>query len=385
MASPTIPQTGVPFPRSEYERRHQKVLEAVERAEIDALVVTANTHLQYLTGYDPQGGNYFAPFPLILMPGRAPTFVVRSYDEVAVRASSCIDQIVSYMHRPDFAKLTADVLRQYGLKAKNVGFELDAWGLAPADVSAIQAQLPEMKVTDATDVVRLAKAVKGPLELELMRSAMAITDLAIETLQRSLRDGITETEMAIILSEKVNEAGGRLVMPVLAFGERNKLPHGVPTQHPIRNNEPALFEGGAAKCGYAAGVCRGAVLGRHPETEALHALAEEVLEAAIAAMKPGVTAGSVDAAARKVLERAGCLHASRSRVGYTTAPQWSGYRGNISLEPGSKYILEPGMTFHMPIHLWGDSGYIFGCSEHVLVTERGTEILSRTPHKLYRA
>lgn len=254
MASSAIPQTGVPFPKSEYDRRQKKVLEAMARAKLDALVVTANAHLQYLTGYDPQWGNYFAPFPLILVPGQAPTFVVRLYDEIAVRANSCIDEIVSYMHRPEFVKLTADVLRQYGAQAKKVGFELDAWGLAPADVSALQAQLPDMKITDATDVVRLTKAVKGDLELEVMRQAMAITDLAIETFQRSLRDGITEAEMAVILNEKVKEAGGKFLMPVLAFGERNKLPHGVPAQHPIRNNEPALVECGGVKSGYAAGV-----------------------------------------------------------------------------------------------------------------------------------
>lgn len=386
MASSAIPQSGFPFPKSEYERRQLNVLEAVARAKLDALVVTASAHLQYLTGYDPQGGNYFAPFPLILVPGLAPIFVVRAYDEVSVRANSCIEEIVCYVQRPDFPKLTADVLRRYGLQAKNVGFELDAWGLAPADVIAIQAQLPEMRITDATDVVRLVKAVKGQLELEVMRSAMALTDLAIETFQHSLRDGVTEAEMAALLNEKASEAGGgQLQMAILAFGERNKLAHSAPAQHPIKNNEPALIECGATKSGYAAGLSRGAVLGRHRETEALYALSEEVIEAAISAIEPGVTAGAVDAAGRKVLERAGRPQASRSRIGYSTGPQWSGHRGNVSLEPGATYVLHAGMTLHMPIHLWGESGYVFGCSEHVVVTETGAEVLSRTPRTLYRA
>ncbi|MER9865369.1 hypothetical protein [Mesorhizobium sp. M0185] len=44
----SIPFTGAPFPKSEYERRQQKVLETVAQAELDALVVTAHGHLQYL-------------------------------------------------------------------------------------------------------------------------------------------------------------------------------------------------------------------------------------------------------------------------------------------------------------------------------------------------
>ncbi|RUX63770.1 aminopeptidase P family protein, partial [Mesorhizobium sp. M2A.F.Ca.ET.040.01.1.1] len=110
-----IPLTGVPFPRSEYERRRLNVLEAVANAGLDALVVTAHGHLRYLSGYDGSGG-YFAPFPLIMVPGRSPTFVVRQYDEQAVRSYSCIEELVTYTHQQDLGKVCADVLRRYGLQ-----------------------------------------------------------------------------------------------------------------------------------------------------------------------------------------------------------------------------------------------------------------------------
>lgn len=386
MAFSAIPLTGIPFPKSEYDRRQQKVLEAIARAEIDALLVTHHAHIQYLTGYDPAGGAYFAPFPLILIPGRAPSIVVRDYDVAAVHANGCIEDIVPYAQRRDFAKGCAAVLQRHGLKGKKIGLELDAWGLAPADVSMLEAQLPEAKFTDATDVVRLAKAVKSELELQVMREAMALTDLAYQTLYCSLREGITELEMASIIEAELSKAGGQLALPVLAFGERTRLPHLLPARHPIGKNEPVLVEMGGKLKGYAAGVCRSAVLGRHAEAESLHALANESLEAAIAVMKPGVAAGAVDAAARKVVaERSGGAHLFRHRTGYSTGPQWSGQRANVSLEPGEADILEAGMTFHMPIHLFGKKGHIIGCSEHVLVTEGGVEVLSRTARVLHQA
>ncbi|TIN32173.1 aminopeptidase P family N-terminal domain-containing protein, partial [Mesorhizobium sp.] len=135
--SSAIPLTGVPFPRSEYERRQRNVLTAVASAGLDALVVTAHGHLRYLSGYDGSGG-YFAPFPLIMVPGRSPTYVVRQYDEQAVRSYSCIDEIVTYTHQQDLGKVCADVLRRYGLQSKRVGFELGCWNLALADVNALQ-------------------------------------------------------------------------------------------------------------------------------------------------------------------------------------------------------------------------------------------------------
>lgn len=380
----TIPETGTPFPRSEYERRQQKVLEAMARASLDALLVTAHGHLRYLTGYHGYGA-YFAPFPLILAAGRAPAYVVREYEVPAIRAESCIDEIVPYTQQYDFAKACADVLRRYGLQGQRIGLELGCWNLAPADVSALQRQLPNLKVADATRLVATVAAVKSELELEAMRGAMAMTDLAVQTFQRSLRDGISEAEVAAAIEAEVKKAGGELRTTALnlIFGERTRLPHGAPTRHPIRNNQPAMTELGGSKHGYAAGLVRSAVLGQHPETESLHGLAVEALEAAIAAIKPGVAAGAVDAAARKVIERSG-RPVFRHRAGYQTGINWT-ERGNLSLEPDAADILEASMTLHLPIILFGEKGYLFGSSEHVVVTERGAEMLSRTPHTLYRA
>lgn len=381
--SSAIPFTCIPFPRSEYENRQNKVLEAIERAGLDALLVTAHGHLRYLTGYDGMGG-YFMPFPLILAPGRVPTYVVREYEVNGVRTESCIDEIVGYVQQQDFVKVCADVLRRYGLESRRVGFELGCWNLAPADVSALQGQLVGMKIVDATRLVASVSVVKSELEIKAMRDAMAMTDLAVRTFQESLTDGVTEAEVAAAIHGAVRKAGGDDVRLVsLGFGERNKLPHGKPTRNAIRNNEPAMIEVGGTKHAYAAGLVRSAMLGRHPETESLYSLAEEALEAALAAIKPGVTAGKVDAAGRKVIERHGRPEVFRHRTGYQIGINW-GERGNLSLEPGAGELLQAGMTLHLPFILFSESDYLFGCSENVLVTESGHEILSRTPHTLYR-
>lgn len=387
--SSAIPLTGVPFPKSEYERRQRAVLAAVASAELDALVVTAHGHLRYLSGYDGSGG-YFAPFPLIMVPGRSPIYIVREYDEQAVAAYSCIDEILTYTHQQDFGKVCADVLRGYGLESKRVGFELGCWNLAVADINALQAQLPGLKVVDATRLVSSVAAVKGELELECMRDAMRMTDLAVRTFQSSLREGITELEMAAAIAAAVSadpsNAGGEVGVSggTILFGERTKLPHGPPSRHPIKKDEPAFLEIGASKHGYTVGVVRCAVLGRHPEAESLHALAEEVIEALVAAVKPGISAAAVDAAGREVLNRSGRKGIFRQRTGYQTGINWT-ERGDLSLDPGANDILQSGMTLHIPNILRSENGYLFGAGAHVLVTERAAELLSHMPPTLYRA
>jgi Xaa-Pro dipeptidase len=136
--------------------------------------------------------------------------------------------------------------------------------------------------------------------------------------------------------------------------------------------------------GYAVGIVRSAVLGRHAEAEAVHAVAVEALEAAVGAIRAGVPASAVDAAARKVVEKSPFPRGFRHRTGYHTGPHWGG-RGNLSLEPESKDVLEAGMTFHMPVILFGETEIMIGASEHVLVTDTGCEILAKTPHTLHFA
>ncbi|MGY2933055.1 Xaa-Pro dipeptidase [Bradyrhizobium sp. GM6.1] len=378
-----IPFTGIPFSKLEYDRRHNKIYSAMEKAGLDVLIVTQNTHMEYLSGYEGFG-SYFAPHPLIFAPGHNPVFVVREYDVANVVANSCIEEVVGYMQRRDFAKATADILRRIGLQAKRIGLELDAWGLAPKDVSLLEDQLPDARFTDGTSIVAMAKAVKGPIEIETMRAAMKLTDLAYEIFNTALQEGISETEMQARMTKRLEQAGGGLRVPVLAFGDRNKLPHPTASGQRIGANEPAMTEMGGVLKNYACGCCRTAILGRHEEAEFLHALATEALDAAIDAMKPGVTAGAVDLAARRSLDKTGHGTMFRHRTGYATAPAWSS-RGSPSLEPDEPVVLEAGMTFHMPLHLFGPNGFIIGCSEHVLVTDTGVEILSKTPRQIHFA
>ncbi|MDA9537105.1 peptidase M24 [Bradyrhizobium sp. CCBAU 21362] len=381
--SPAIPLSGVPFPKAEYERRQQNVLESMTRAGLDALLVTAIGHARYLTGYYG-GGTYFGPFPLILAPGRAPTYVVREYEVQTVRAYSCVGQIIPYSQERDFAKVCGDVLRRYGLQNKRIGLELRCWNITPSDVYQLEAELPGMTVVDATELVGSVAAIKSELELEAMRNAMAMTEVALRTFEESLREGLTEVEMAAAMHGAVKKAGGEeLRLVSLVFGERTKLAHGLPAGHPISENEPAVTEIGGVKSGYAAGLVRTAVVGRHPEFESLFALSNEALDTVIDFIKPGVSAEEVDATVRKVVERAGRRRAFRNKAGYQTGIHWS-ERGNMDMVPGVKDILKAGMTLHMPIMLFGENGHIVGCSDHVLVTEGGAKSFSSTPRTLYR-
>jgi Xaa-Pro dipeptidase len=377
-----IPLTRPAFPLEEYRRRQEAVLARVADAGLDALLVTANTHQEYLGGYGG-GGTYFRPFPIVVAPGHPLTYIARRYDEDAVRAESVIAQVVPYAQQFEFGSTVAGVLRDLGLDRARIGLELDAWQLAPADVAAIQAELPDATFVDATRVVARVAAVKSPIEIETMRASMAATDAAVRAFWANIVEGRSETEASAAVDAAITEAGGEVRPYTLLFGARTALPHGGPKDYRLERNQPAFTEVGGMKHGYAAGLCRSAVLGTHAGAESLHSLAQEALEAAIAAIKPGVVARDVDAAARGVFERAGRTDVFRHRTGYQTGIAWSD-RGNLSLDPYEEDVIEENMTIHMPIIVFQRGEYCVGTSENVLVTKSGCQILSSTPHTLFR-
>jgi Xaa-Pro dipeptidase len=381
-AAPSIPATGAPFPPEEYARRQAAVLARVTTAGLDAIAVTAHSHLEYLSGYDGAGG-YFGPFPLILAPGCPATYVVRRYDEDAVRAGSVVTEIIPYTHLADAPRVWADALRRLGLGRARLGLELDAWNLAPADVARLQAELPDLTIVDASRLVARVAAVKSPPEIEVMRRAMTLTEAAVDEFRAGIADGASELAVKDRIAAAVQRAGGSTIVSALLFGHRTALPHGQPSDHRLRRDEPAFIEVGAEVDGYVAGLCRTAVLGRHAGAERLHAVALEALEAGLAAIRPGARAGDIDAACRASIERAGRASAFRHRAGYQIGLMWND-RGNLSLEPDAEDAIEPWMTLHLPIILFERGEYGVGVSETVLVTGDGHEVLGRSDRTLHR-
>ena len=131
-------------------------------------------------------------------------------------------------------------------------------------------------------------------------------------------------------------------------------------------------------------MARTACLGEPPAyVRERYAILLESLEAGIAAIAPGVSCGEVHEAFARPGLKAG--YEVPIGTGYTVGinfpPRWSENSG-VRFLPGSKVILQPGMTFHTPrtIRKHGEQTPIV--SERVLVTETGRRILTDVPREL---
>jgi Xaa-Pro dipeptidase len=368
------------IPAAEFAARRVALAERARQLDLQAIVVTAKLHVEYLTG---TWGSQFWLTPLIVLADGRDHLVVRRYDEDRVRAHGHASTLSSYFGQADSVQQWATAMRAHGVTHGRVGIECDGADLSPAELAALCAALPGLDIVDVTSEVPRLMAVKSETELTLMRASMHNTDQFIDAFAAAVGVGSSGDDLVAAMNDcarLIGAAEPRLAM--LAAGSQLGVPHAAATGERMKPGDGAVVEVSGVVEGYSAALMRTALIGSNQAVEALHDVAAAALDAALSVIAPGVEARRVDEAARLVVERAGLGASFRHRTGYANGLRANG-RSNISLEPNSMTQLEQGMTFHLPIHLFAN-GVSAGCSETVVVTGTGCSRLSRHPLALLR-
>ena len=152
------------------------------------------------------------------------------------------------------------------------------------------------------------RGAKEEWELELMKKAQDITDLAFSEVLGRIKVGMTEKQLQaeLIYCMLKNGADGPAFSPIVVSGPKTSLPHGVPGDRVIQEGDFITMDFGALYQGYCADMTRTVAVGY--ATEEMQKVYDTVLQAqlaGIAAAKAGVLGKSVDNTARKVIEDAG--------------------------------------------------------------------------------
>jgi Xaa-Pro dipeptidase len=257
------------------------------------------------------------------------------------------------------------------LAVEKANLRLAAWERLQAVTGARVPRGP----LDVGGPIRSLRARKRPDELALLEKAARITDEVAERSMTAAAPGRSELELASEITLAVAEAGGQLSFEtIVQSGPNSALPHLRPTGRRIQAGELLLIDCGAAWQGYKADITRTLVVGepdrRQREVSETVARAHD---AAIAAVRAGVTAGEVDRAAREVIEEAGLGEYFIHRTGHGVGLE--AHEGP-SLDPGSSTPLEPGMviTIEPGVYIRGWGGVRL--EDDVLVQDGGCRVLT---------
>lgn len=187
----------------------------------------------------------------------------------------------------------AELIRDCGLATARIGIELAY--LSVTDHRRLLAELPDVELHAADELLVESRTVKTRDELALLGRLSRISDRAIRTSLEAVRAGDTEMDIAAALTRSVYEQGAQsFKLMIVATGERSQLPNVGPTDRLLMPGDVCRVEIFSVIDGYQAGVCRTAVVGEAPpEAERIYRNLVECKARVLDAIRPGVPASAV--------------------------------------------------------------------------------------------
>ena len=378
-----------------YPHQKERLDTALERFDVDALVVTSAADVAYLTGFWSFSRSVYlseiaavyskAGTALVIPTIDAPAFSAgagaadhiacygRFFFNLAERADEHARRAVQLAAEPaeTAADALARVLDALGLRGARVGLDDPARpGAAP-----IATRLTRVRLTPAVGAVAGARLVKGPYEIECLAQALRIAEEAIHGVLGDLKPGTTEREAVELYERAVASRRGTPYAAIIAFGPTAALPAAPPGDRALRAGELVRFDVGCIFKGYRGDVARMGVLGE-PTSRAQRAYeaVEAGVQAGLDAIRPGADGATVFEATVAAVRAAGLPEFRRHHVGHgigleaAEAP-W--------LRPAGE-ALEAGMVLRVEAPYYELGAFGVTVKETVLVTRSGASGVNRS-------
>jgi Xaa-Pro dipeptidase len=376
------------FSREEYARRRRQTTEELKRRQLDGLLMFRQESMYYLTGYDSFGYVFFQC--LFLGPDDHTMLLTRAPDLRQAQHTSIIEDIRIWEDRSDAdpAVQLRQILDEFGCRGQRLGVEYDAYGLTAKNGKLLEAALSGFCVLeDASDLVSRLRLVKSAAELEYVRKAAELADLAFDEAYRLAGPGADEGDILAAMQGIIFSGGGDYPGNefIIGSGKDALLCRYKSGRRRLDAQDQLTLEWAAAYRHYHAAMMRTIPIGRAtPTHRKMHAVTLDAMDACKAALKPGRPIGEVFDAYARVCDAAGMkdhrLNATGYCLGTTFAPNWMDWP---MFYHGNPVIAAPNMVFFLHMILMDSITNHAMCFGHtVVVTETGCETLSNRSMEL---
>jgi Xaa-Pro aminopeptidase len=249
-------------------------------------------------------------------------------------------------------------------------------------VLALQAALPRARFVPGGLLLTPLRACKDAAEVEALSEAAAAIDEVHAQMGRWLRVGRTERDVAVDIERGILATGHeRVDFVIVAGGPNGASPHHAVSDRVLRPADTVVVDiGGQMPTGYRSDSTRTYALGRpDPQAAEEYTVLQAAQQAAVAAVRPGLPAEQVDAAARDVIAAAGFgdlfVHRTGHGIGVET-------HEHPYLVAGNAEPLVPGMVFSVEPGIYRPGRHGARIEDIVVVTETGVAALNHRPRDL---
>jgi Xaa-Pro aminopeptidase len=387
--APTAPD----FPLPEYQRRYQRLAALMEDSGFEALILTQEEAVRYLSGYNSVVWAVGRWLPTVLVVTRDPADAVLfgSVFDAGCAAGTAWTQTVGYTDMESLPSLVAQHLARLDVAPGAVGVEYGPGSImnVPQFIATALLRLasdPEPR--DGSPLIHALRMVKSPAEIDRVRRAVASAAAGYQAGLDAAKPGMTEKELVSIIASTMYSTGSTAgTKPVFVNSvsgrERYHLVDTPASDRRITAGDVVFIDGGAASDGYVSDILRLIGVGPLRAEDRRYA---EVAAAATATMvgtvRPGVRVSELlrvaaaQVAAAGVGTEVGVVGGHGIGLELWERPLIKEHANpdeDVSLRPGMVLCLEPILA---PAHPDGGLAGIFVFEQQVLVTASGCEVLS---------
>ncbi len=361
-----------------YAQRIARAQAELKSRNLDLLVVEPSTNFQYFTSYNP--GRSERLILLMIPANSAPVIVCPSFEVERIKRNTTVTDARGWEEQEDPWLLVAKAAGQMKPRGRSGEVAVEPTTSYQSYVrltTKVRGWIPR----DGTAVTERLRIIKSAEEIALIRQAIAATEASIAATFTQLAVGMTERDVAALLSREMasrGSPGGGLVQ----FGPSSALPHGGPSAGQLARETVVLIDAGSRVEGYTSDITRTIWFGDAPadEFKKVYNIVHDAQTAAIENAKPGVTqCEQVDRAARKVITDAGYGQYFTHRLGHGMG--MDGHEPPYMVE-GNTLLLEPGIVFTDEPGIYQLGKFGVRIEDDCMMTPTGVEVLSHRPAKL---
>ena len=390
-------------PLEEIESRLARLRIGMKKKEIETLLIVQKMDFYYLSG-TTQDGLLFVP-----LEGKPLLMIKREWERARVE-SPLKDVVAIYSNR----ELPSLINSHYGRVPCTLGLEMDI--IPVRDYFRFQEIFPNVKILDASPLLRDTRKIKSFFEIELMKSAGDIARKVYEKGRDILKEGMTEIEFGGLLEAAAKRHGhegllrvrslnyeaytwhvlsgpnGGIVSqsdsPMGGLGLSPAFPVGA-SRRIMRAHEPILVDFGICYHGYQSDETRMFSIGKmnNKFIEAYH-VCREIHDRVLEEIRPGVDGESIFLKTLRLAEKLGYRDSYLGPPGLQTRFIAHGIGLELNelpfLAQGQSYPLEEGMTFAVEPKIVFPGEGSAGIENTVVVTRNGYELLTPIDQNIFQ-
>lgn len=193
-------------------------------------------------------------------------------------------------------------------------------------------------------IIESLRVIKDEKEIEIIKKAVEIADMAFSHILGLLKPGVRETEVAAELEYHMKKLGasGASFETIVASGKRSSMPHGVASEKALEKGDAITLDFGAVYKGYCSDMTRTVFLGKPgAELEKIYRIVLEAQEEAMEKAAKGLKGSEIDRIARDIIAREGYGDYFGHGLGHGVGLE---IHEEPRLSTGSSTTMENGMT-----------------------------------------